>query len=363
MTTMTSPLDRLWFPSPTEVAGLKSVAHLFGTSKRRCGIYLLVLPQGRFYIGQATNVVRRFAQHTKTHERIEKFSFIPTPKNKLNAREKALIFDAEAVGLTLINVVHVSDVDGESDLDTLISPAELAAWLKHPLQRNEGDFDTQPIEFSKGHLARFEVKYARFKDHPLFIPAAVLLYLYLDRTVPFPRRTEYSFWSVSCLPSTNQSTSPRLLCLCASVMELFCIGYYKDPKLAGGAWGFVNVTSDVLFEKYGDEAEFHRAHPHIEVRRVAYRDAGKHQVNLVAHIQDDMFDLLNDKAVTQAAAELCVRLMRKRATIYSKFHCPQLVDTVLELRAMGSEKFTKLVRAVFPHEGFTVGTKACSVAQ
>jgi hypothetical protein len=350
MTPSSSPLDRLGFPTPTDVAGLKTVAHLFGSSKRRCGIYLLVLPNERFYIGQAVDVVGRFAQHAKTHERIEKFSFVPTAKSKLDAQEKALIFAAESAGLTLVNVVHVSNTYGESDLDDLVSPDELTAWLKDPFQQNEADFATQPIALPIAHVARFEANSARFKDNPFFEPAAVLLYLYLDSAVPFPRRTEYTFWAVSCLPSTNRSTFPRLLCLSASVMELFCLGYYKDPELAGELWGFLNVASDVLFAAYGSEAKFQQAYPQIVVRHIAYRDAGQHQVNLLALSQHDMFDLLNDEAVTNAAAELCVRLMRKRATIYSKFHCPQLVDAALGLRAMGDEEFEKLVDAVFPLE-------------
>ena len=350
MTPAASPLDRLGFPTPTDVAGLKTVAHLFGSSKPRCGIYLLVLPSERFYIGQAVDVVRRFSQHVKMHERIEKFSFIPTTKNKLDAQEKALIFAAESSGLTLVNVVHVSNPYGESDLDALVSPDEITAWLQDPFQQNEADFSTQPIELPIAHVARCEANYARYKDNRLFDSATVLLHLYLDSAVPFPRRTEYTFWSVSCLPSANRSKFPRLLCLSASVMELLCLGYYKDPELAGELWGFVNVASDVLFDAYGSEAAFQQAHPHIAVRRVSYRDAGQHQVNLEAYLRNDMFDLLNDEAVTNAAAELCVRLMRKRATIYSKFHCPQLVDAALGLREMESEEFEKLVDAVFPLE-------------
>ena len=350
MTPSSSPLDRLGFPTPTDVAGLKTVAHLFGSSKPRCGIYLLALPNERFYNGQAVDVVRRFSQHAKTHERIEKFSFIPTTKSKLDAREKALIFTAESSGLTLVNVVHVSNTYGESDLDDLVSPDELTAWLRDPFQQNEADFATQPIELPIAHVARFEANYARFKDNPFFEPAAILLYLYVDSAVPFPRRTEYTFWAVSCLPSTNRSTFPRLLCLSASVMELFCLGYHKDPALAGELWGFVNVASDVLFDAYGSEAEFQRAHPHIAVRHITYRDAGQHQVNFEAYLRNDMFDLLNDGAVIKAAAELSVRLMRKRATIYSKFHCPQLVDAALGLREMESKEFEKLVDAVFPLE-------------
>ena len=130
-------------------------------------------------------------------------------------------------------------------------------------------------------------------------------------------------------------------------MELFCLGYYKDPELAGELWGFLNVASDVLFAAFGSEANFQQAYPQIVVRRIAYRDAGQHQVNLFALSQHDMFDLLNDEAVTNAAAELCVRLMRKRATIYAKFHCPQLADAALKLRAIEDEEFEKLVYAVF----------------
>ena len=144
-------------------------------------------------------------------------------------------------------------------------------------------------------------------------------------------------------------------------MELFCLGHYKDPKLAQCLWGFVNVASDVLFDAYGSEAMFQQAHPNIEVKRVTYRDAGQHQVNLVAHLQHDMFDLLNDRAVTKAAAELCVRVMRKRATIYSKFHCPQLVDAALDLRAMENENFEKLVDTVFPIEEETPDGAICEV--
>lgn len=343
-------LSELGFPAREEVTGLKSIAQLFGTSKRRCGIYLLALPDDRYYIGQAIDVVRRFAQHAKAHARIDGFAFLATPKAKLDAAEKELIFRAEGGGLTLVNVVHVSDIEGESDLDALISPVKLDAWLKDPFLQNQNDFETEPIQFSKARLARFESNYKKFENHEMFVPSAVLLFMYLDSAIPYPRRTEYSFWSVSCMPSTNQSTWPRLLCVSASVMELFCLGYYKDPKFVGASWGFINVASDVLFSTYGSEDAFKTAHPYVELRKAGYRDAGQHQINISAATQSDMFGLLNDKAVTQAAAALCLRIMRKRATIYSKFHCPQLADAALELRVMDSAELEKIVGTVFSDE-------------
>ena len=42
-----------------------------------------------------------------------------------------------------------------------------------------------------------------------------------------------------------------------------------------------------------------------------------------------MAELLADESVSKAAAMLALRVMRKRATIYAKFHCTQLADLAL----------------------------------
>jgi hypothetical protein len=133
-------------------------------------------------------------------------------------------------------------------------------------------------------------------------------------------------------------------------MELFVVGQYKDPKCAGFTWGFVNVAADVLFSNFGSEESFAHAHPHVEVRKLRYRDAGQHQVNLGTGIQNDMLALLRDSRVTQAAGVLCLRLMRKRASIYSKFHCAQLVDLALGMHQLPAEELERLKDFVFLSE-------------
>lgn len=345
-----NPLQALGFPELTEVVGLRSIAHLFGTSARRCGIYALLLPGDRYYIGQAIDVVRRYAQHAKAREEISGFTFLAIPKASLDKRERELIFEAERAKLTLVNVVHVTDVEGESDLDVLLTPQKLASWLTDPFIQNEDDFDANPVALSPGQIARFDQNFKKFKGHPLYGQATLLLFLYLESAVPYPRTTEYSFWSVSCMPSTNQSKAPRLLCVNMSVMEVFVLGYHKDPKFEGFGWAFANVASDVLFSEYGDEQKFKKAHPDVEVRPAGYRDAGQYCVGLMVYLLDDMLKLLGDKAVARAAATMCLRLMRKRATIYSKFHCPQLVDHALSLRALQQEELDAVFDAAFPPE-------------
>ncbi|MBN8509805.1 MAG: GIY-YIG nuclease family protein [Burkholderiales bacterium] len=335
--TLSAKATSLGFPEPVETSGLRSVAHLFGAGKPRCGIYFLALPDSRSYIGQAVDVVRRFSQHVRAHGVIEAFSFLHVARGRLDVVEREFIYKAETAGLILVNVDHVADVVGESDLNDLLTDEQLQSWSASPYEENLNDLESKPIKLSSSQHSRYERNVKQFCRHPLAKVAALELFLYLDSCIPYPRLTEYTFWSVSCMPSTNKTTWPRLLCVSAGVMELFCIGTHKDPSFSFATWGFINVASDVLLGAYGTKEKFLDAYPQVELRAASYRDAGQQASSLFAQSQLDMLAMLEDPAVTRAAAVLAMRIMRKRSTIYFKFHCPQLVDLALQHRD-GSEE-------------------------
>jgi hypothetical protein len=110
-------------------------------------------------------------------------------------------------------------------------------------------------------------------------------------------------------------------------MELLVLGYQKDHP--SELWGFVVVASDVLSKTFKNDEAIRTVFPSVELVRRDYRDAGQHQLSLHAHDIESVKALLRHSAVRQAAAALALRVMRKRATIYSKFHCKQLADSVL----------------------------------
>lgn len=316
----------LGFGPLAPVTTLRSIAQLFGASKPRCGIYLLEFPEQRFYIGQAVEVVRRFAQHRKNYDEIVGFSFIPTHRVHLDGVERELIRKAEGLGLVMLNTVHASNVVGNTDLDMVLAPDDQAEWLSHPADFNDGDM-SKPIALPVAQLERFAEQFRKFKAHRLFGPVSCLLQTYVDHCIPAPKRTEYSFWVVSCLPSTNRDTWPRLLCVSAGVMELLVIGYHKSRS--SDMWGFVTVASDVLSETFPTNDALATAFPSMEVIRREYRDAGQHQITLHADNEQCMKAILRHKAVRRAAAALALRVMRKRATIYAKFHCTQLAGVAM----------------------------------
>lgn len=319
-------ISALGFPPPTPVATLPSIAHLFGTTTKRCGIYLLEFPGDRYYIGQAKDVVRRFAQHRQRHPEIIGFAFLQTRVSLLDGRERDLIQRAESLGIVILNTVHVSQVIGDTDLDNVLSPDQQVAWLSAPAAFNHDDGSAR-IVLPTAHVERSMAKYREFQRQPLYQAASELLADYVTNCIPLPRQTEYSFWVASCLPSTNASTWPRLICVSAATMELFCVGHHKgNPR---EAWGFLVVALDKLPSTRKGAGALMKRHPDVEFVHSSYRDAGEQQLRLWTEDTKSLAALLRDETVRQAAAAFALRVMRKRPTIYSKFHCKQLADAAV----------------------------------
>lgn len=315
------------FPNMDVVSSLQSISHLFGTTKKRCGIYLLAFQSKLFYIGQSMDVVRRFSQHRRIHADIVGFSFLPVTKLNLDNIEKSLIYKAESLGIKITNAVHVTNVVGDTDFDLIVPISEQNAWLSTAFCTPINEANHSKIILPQAQQLRFSKHYSRFERHPLFQRALNLTKQYLATCVLAPRHTEYSFWSVSCMPSTNHSTWPRLLCLNAGVMELFVVGWERQSM--DSMWSFITVAEDVLLEHWGSLKHFSEVFPFAHILRRGYRDAGQHQVTFQTCLGADMEILLANPGVTKAAAALVLRVMRKRATIYGKFHCTQLADSAL----------------------------------
>ncbi len=322
------PTSALGFPELIEVTSLHSVAHLFGATKKRCGIYFLAFHGGLFYVGQAVEVVRRFSQHRKNHDDIIGFSFIPVTKSELDATEKSLIFNAESIGLRITNAVHVTSIVGDTDFDLVVPITEQNDWLRAN-ERAEASGGVGPkIVLPESQKVRYAKQFSRFGKQPQSARSLALLKQYLQTCVPAPRRTEYSFWAVSCMPTTGNPEWKRLLCVNAAFMELFVVGHEQNDSSV--LWSFVNVAEDVLLEHWKSINRLKKKYPFLKVERSDYRDAGQHQLRILCRGgAASMEVLLQDPGVAKAAATLALRVMRKRATIFGKYHCPQLADLAL----------------------------------
>ena len=328
-------LVRIGFPEPVEIGHLRTVAHLFGTRKLRSGVYALLLPGDRVYIGKAIDLVRRFAQHRLAHEVIDGYTFLRAPALEMDATERACIAAAERLGLWLANVALVKDVAGETDLDMVVAQAVQDRWVRDPFAVNlEEDPVTERIELPPAQVDRYRRHFERLRERSYGAEAIRLLATYLMGAVPFPRTTEYSFWSVSCLPSTRVPSGQRIVVVNAGVIELFVLSSESDPA-SKELFGFVNVDADVWLDEFGSEKAFERRHPDVVGYDATYRYAAD-IVQLHADRPEDMAGLLCDARVQRAAGALALRIMRQRATIFTKFHAKLLAEAAIE--AMGDEQ-------------------------
>lgn len=97
-----------------QVDDLDSVSVLFHGKDKR-GIYRLSFANGEAYVGQAENVVRRFADHRRRWEDIGGLEFFPViGPEPLLAAERILIAETERT-CSLRNVVDTKRPRGEKD--------------------------------------------------------------------------------------------------------------------------------------------------------------------------------------------------------------------------------------------------------
>jgi hypothetical protein len=318
---------KLGFPSPHPVETLRSIAHLFASTKKgsRCGIYLLALMDGTHYIGQTIEVVRRFAQHCSQHE-IVGFSFIRAKQAELSQLEREKIYLAESLGLRLTNFIHTTVVAGQTDLDLVVPEAEQEKWVRSGQDCFHRDHSPS-IVLPHAHLDRYATRFKVFQFHPQSTLAVDLLRKYLINCIVAPRRTEYSFWNVSCLPSTGRGDLERLFCVSAASMELFVLMCHKRNKK--DLHGYVTISEEALCMMIPDPDDFKKKHPTVEFTIVPYRDAGEDQITLAVWGETPLKRLLDDEAVQIAGSILALRVMRKRPTFYAQYHCAQLAQLAL----------------------------------
>jgi len=90
------------------------------------------------------------------------------------------------------------------------------AWLEGETDLPDADERTESLELRFKYVDRFQ----KLLRRPQAQEALEILRVYGENCIPIPRRTERSYWSVSCLPSTSDKPLVRVN---ASWMELFTL--------------------------------------------------------------------------------------------------------------------------------------------
>jgi hypothetical protein len=308
------------FSQPQYIEGRSSIADLFPSGKR-CGLYILYFSDGEIYAGQAIDVTRRYIQHRKVHSDIEKISFRRVQKKNLNGEERLLIWTLELAGHRLRNITFTAIPKGESDFDLIMSEEKQDRWLK---DINFIDLDGNRA-VNPDLRRKYSKKFQRFASMPHSQEVTRIMNKYVKLGLPAFLRSELSFWGCSCLPGFSHSgvtIYSRINIYWQEVFTAFEIG----EKIM---FSF-HLARSPIEKAFGKSfSPLLRKIPLIEITENFYEPGGYDQINIVIQGSESTEIFLQQSEIITAIRLFNIRLMKKGACVYSRYHCFDLADRLL----------------------------------
>lgn len=310
------------FSQPHHVQGRDSIADLFPSGKR-CGLYILQFSDGEIYAGQALDVTRRYVQHRKVHCDIEKIRFRRVAKKNLNEEERALIWMLEHEGYRLRNITFTSIPRGESDFDLIMSVDKQERWLK----------DTSYVDLNGSRVVdpelrrKYSRKFQRFAALPYSNEIMNVLRKYVHAGIPAPLRSELSFWACSCLPSYSYPNETVYSRINIHWQEVFTASVYEGDIVFS-----FHLALSPLEEAFGKSLlPLLEKFPSLEATEHFYEPGGQNQINLVIEGAESAEIFMQQKEIVSAMRLFNLRLMKKGACAYSRYHCMDLADRLTRI--------------------------------
>lgn len=313
------------FRAPVSFADVRRSA-LPADGPKRSGWYLLSFNDDTYYLGESVDLRSRMGGHAaKWGDEIATVRLLPkaASKQQLRVVERSLIRELRAQKIPLRNVVHSDVTTGRDALEELLSDEMQQQWIRDP--RGVNARDTTPLKDLSEQEVRYSTAARRFSDLPESAALTALLRTFLAACVPSPRATEFQYWSVST-GTYGGNKFPRRFCVSVGMMEVFVAHGVKDSP--GAVQGILNVRESTLSSRVGTMHSLQRRHPDVRIERRDYVDAGGDLLCLKSKDLKALEGLLADPDVTAAAAQLVLDLMRKHFCVYTRYHCPQLVQLV-----------------------------------
>ena len=316
-----SLLLELGFKNTYYVEGRASIADLF-SQKERCGVYILHCGNDEYYVGQASDVARRFVQHRRNHTDIHELSFKHVRRTDLNTEEHTAIWSLQAHGFTLRNIVFNSIPPENTDFELIMAPARQEEWLANLTSiENDGERVVNP-EMRRKYARR----YAQYVNDPHSERTTSILREYVQMGIPSIKGGEMSFWCCSCLPAFHGSDVKIMSRINVNWQEVFTISV-KDDILCSSFHLAISPLENSFDPSLNSLVE---KYPGVGVFDHLYQPGGIDQIGLESVDDDLTMQLLHDPAILTAIRLFNLRLMNKGACNFSRYHCLGLADRLVE---------------------------------
>lgn len=334
-----------------EINGTDSVSALFEENQRR-GIYVLEFPNGEFYVGQAENVVTRYAQHHHGHTNHDeawddvsaiRFMTVP-PSLPLTPIEQQEICRFRDEGKTLRNRAGNLGHTQPSQLDNDIPLLEQRHWSLGDAEIDATSFEKaaqrpagEPTKLLRSTFSKPWTTEIDGEKGLIYIADLALLDLAAAIScIPDAVNQEGTYWTVSDYPST---AGGRLLTL--NVMSLEAMGIPRETYPARDISGkeiqlpftFINLphgTVPPLLKQL-------RQSPWKQLRKtmsigVSRNRAYRLMKTDAVYIPTGMLgELLKYEEIRLAFTNFCLTLMRQnKSGLFRRWHSPELARLAYE---------------------------------
>lgn len=299
------------------IKGSASIADLF-KEKNRCGIYILTFETGERYVGKTIDIAKRYAQHRRNHPDIDMIQFHCTPEASLTAIEQQTIQTLEAQGYRLRNISQMDKPyfvapDHYRAIDLVMTNEEQERWLNGEQMREE----KAKRRVNPNQRKKYENRINKLENKPYFSLFKEILKIYFEVGIPFPERTEFSSYSVTCLSRTKEYARVNF-----NNMEVFTALVYEEWFMIS-----LHVSKKTLD---GKVSSLKQKYPGLVIIDHKYKPGGNDQIQLCLPDTSEITKFLLEPEVSLAIRTMNLRLMRRGANVYSSSHCPQLVDLALD---------------------------------
>lgn len=302
--------------------GIRQLRSDFVDNRR--GLYLIECVNHEVYIGIGDDIAKRLPDHRTTHPDGKTFRFRPydAPEPARREIEFQLVRGAQSAGLIVRNREHATGFLGVSTLDELITVDEQSEWLRNCAAVNESDTSAL-VDLDPSQLAAHHHDFERVLVHPRKREIFAALESYARACIPYPRRTEATFWTVSCYPKSN---SARIFCVSMANVETFFVAVTEGSDRIQ-AVTFVD-RRELPTTRVG------RARMAMAGARLSpggHRAGGSFEQRIDINDINDVPRVMRFAAVRRAAASHNLDLMRRRQSAYKSSHCRHLAAAALDL--------------------------------
>lgn len=304
------------------------------------GLYILEFTTGEQYVGQATDVANRIAQHRRdtSHHKawndVQRVEFYHFPTGDLNEPEKQLIADRRN-RFTLRNRTFNLGHDQASTLDSVIPREVQSTWVD--------DFEGLSLD----KVAAAAERSIAVSPRLLTSPAASLyiddLATIVELFIAAPTTTEAEFWSITDWPGTTSGEWRRAFTVNVGALEL-AYGLRDPLDDENQRRVYLNTEAGALIspgsrirQQFTDARLRRRAkkagHPYADtlVEQTSYRTTDVDTIAFQAGTLSQVLDGLRTPSQTvQDTRGLALNLMRQRRTPWASSHSRDLTTHVYQ---------------------------------